>query len=146
MMTEDILNAVLTALSQRLHSVFPEVSIFSEIVPQSLPDKCFFVDFAGNVNIKKELGRRYCCSGKLDISFYIDRMSESARAEYNRVYSAIAAEMKYISADGMKIRLDNYVRNITDDILHVLCDFNIKYAEVDNTEMIGKVEQRYETK
>ena len=65
----DILNDLLSAVSAGLDTLYPDVPVFAELVPDEIPARCFFVDFAGDPLLDKTVWNRHEVSGKLDITY-----------------------------------------------------------------------------
>lgn len=119
----DILNEILTAVSVTLDVLFPGTPVYAEDIPQELPERYFILDYAGNPEIKLELGRRYIISGRLDIAYYIPLEQPDAHKELNAVFATLALQMQRCVSDLLSLRLETHQRNVVDFALHDICPF-----------------------
>lgn len=135
----DILNILLGAVSNGLYSLYPELDIYTELVPEKLPKKCFLIGYAGEPTINKDLGERYLVSGKIDIAYFVPKKSKELNEEFNRVFSTIAFGLQHLSYEEVNVRLFNHKREIVDDVLHDICSFECYIFRIDNTPLINEV-------
>lgn len=135
----DVLNIILAALSKGLDALYPQMPIYPEFVPQGLPEKCFLIGFAGDVEIKHDVGSRYKVSGKLDIAYYAPQRGAELQGELNTVFASLSLHLRSIEHNGVKLRLHKHKRNVTDDVLHDICDFAAYLFEVDQAPLIDSV-------
>lgn len=135
----DVLNIILGAVSNGLYSLYPELDIFTELVPEKLPKRCFLIGYAGEPNIKKDLGERYIVSGKVDIAYYVPKKEHELNAEFNRIFSELSFQLQYVKYEGVNIRLHNHQRQIADDVLHDICSFETFIFRNDNAPVISNI-------
>ena len=139
----DILNDILAAVSNGINSLYPNLDIFSEFVPDDLPDTCFMIGFAGEPEIKKELGKRYKASGKIDITYYVPKHSPTLNAEFNRVFLNLSLNLQRVTFNETTISLFSHTHKVDDDILHDICSFSTYIYANDNTPFINRMEAGY---
>lgn len=138
---DDKLNIMLEALANSIDSLFPSVPVFKEDVPDSLPEKCFIISYAGDVDVKKQCPRLYRISGSFDISYFSESNTFSQRAEFNSVFLSLSLNMQMISKSDMKIRLNNHISRTVDNVLHDICAFDTFLRVDDDTEFIQTIER-----
>jgi hypothetical protein len=120
----DILNDILACASTALDALYPDYPIFSELVPDELPERCFLLGFAGETDIKHSLGSRYEVSGKLDIAYFSPKRSDGANAENNTMFANISLNLRHLTYKDIKLRLGSHTRRDIDGVLHDICDFS----------------------
>lgn len=124
----DILNDILSALSVGLDAMFPDVSIYPEVVPEKVPPRCFLIGFAGGVETVRQLPGRHKLTGKLDITYLAPESKDSTetKRELNRVYAALALHLTHIRYGPVELLLKRHRRvdDGSDGTLHDLCDFD----------------------
>lgn len=122
----DILNLILAALSTGLDELYPDIPIHSEWVPDKLPPRCFLIGFAGQVDVKKELGSRTKVSGTLDISYLPPEKKDETevKKELNSVFANLSLQMNIIRYQNIVLKLQSHVRHDMDDVMHDLCAFS----------------------
>lgn len=123
----DLLNDIMAALSKGLAGLFPDVPVFAETVPQELPERCFLVGFAGQV--ETALGRcdRYAVTGSLDITYLAPEELPDAKEELNRVSFVLSVGLNIIQYNGLALTLRRHSCRTDGNELHDVCPF---YAAV----------------
>jgi hypothetical protein len=140
-MTVDILNDILACVSVALDALHPEYPVFQELVPDELPERCFLLGFAGEVDISHEMSKRYRVSGKLDIAYISPKRGDETNRELNAMFQELSLKLHHLSFGGVKIRLGRHTRRIVDDVLHDICDFTTFLYEHSNTPVMERLEQ-----
>ncbi|EYE88270.1 hypothetical protein Q428_08705 [Fervidicella metallireducens AeB] len=135
----DILNSILAGVSNGLYKLYPELDIFSEFVPEELPDRCFLIGFAGEPIINKHLGERYKITGKIDIAYFVPKKAKELNEEFNKVFCNLAFELQNVEYEGIRIRLFSHERQVVDEVLHDICSFESFVVKVDNSPMINNI-------
>lgn len=135
----DILNDILACVSVALDGLFPDTKVFTELVPDELPERCFLLGYAGEADIKHALGSRYEISGKLDIAYIVPKKGESFKSESNEVFAAISLGLRHLAYDGVKIRLGEHRRQDTDGVLHDICAFKTFLYRTNDFPYMGKI-------
>lgn len=137
----DIFNMILAALSLGLDELYPEIPIYPEWIPEKLPQRCFLIGFAGNVDVARELGGRVNASGKLDITYLPPEKAEDLmiKKELNSIFSTICLQLTSIRTAEASLRLRGHTRHDDGDELHVLCDFSTFLYPVDETPEIKTI-------
>lgn len=135
----DILNSILAGVSNGLYKLYPELDIFSEFVPEELPDRCFLIGFAGEPIINKHLGERYKITGKIDIAYFVPKKANELNEEFNKVFCNLAFELQNVEYEGIRIRLFSHERQVVDEVLHDICSFESFVVKVDNSPMINNI-------
>lgn len=135
----DIFNLILQAVSCKLDTLYPEVPIFCEIVPQKLPERCFILHFAGSPEIAGELDNRSRVSGTVDIAYFAPQHALTLRQEHNRVFAHTALQLRQLSAPGLRLTLYGHRRQDVDRVLHVLANFQTWLYKVDSTPKISDI-------
>lgn len=140
----DILNHILSSLSVGLDQLFPDIPIYTEVVPSRVPPRCFLIGYAGGVDIRRELLGRTKVSGKLDITYLAPPLEDNLeiKQELNRVYALLALYLTKIENDTIRLCLRKHRRQDdgSDGILHDLCDFDTFLLQIDHTPAIGTVD------
>lgn len=72
----------------------------------------------------------------MDISYYIDTIKPGSTAEINSVFETIITSFRLHT---FPVKLINVKKNITDDILHILCDFNGLYQIRNDSPLIETI-------
>lgn len=139
----DILNHILSALTIRLDTLYPEIPIYVELVPNQLPDRWFILEFAGDPEIRKSTGERYEVSGKVDIAYGSEGMGETFKKECNQVFTNLSLNLGVISYEGLTIRPGGFSRKVVDGVLHTVCSFKTFLFRVDITPMIQTVASEF---
>lgn len=123
----DLLNDIMAALSKGLAGLFPDIPVFAETIPQELPERCFLVGYAGQV--ETALGRcdRYAVTGSLDITYLTPEEFPDARKELNQVAARLALELNMIRFGELTLRLHRHNCQTDGNELHDVCPF---YAAV----------------
>lgn len=123
----DLLNDIMAALSKALNGVFPDVPVFAEEIPQELPERCFLIGFAGQV--ETALGRcdRYAVTGSLDITYLAPEELPDVKEELNRVAFRLSFGTEIIEHNGLSLRLRRHNCRTDGNELHDICPF---YAAV----------------
>ena len=135
----DILNTILGGVSNGLYKLYPELDIFSEFVPEKLPQRCFLIGFAGEPIINKHLGERYKISGKIDIAYYVPKKTKELNEEFNKVFCTLAFELQNVEHEEIRIRLFSHERQVVDDVLHDICSFESFITKVNDSPMINNI-------
>lgn len=138
----DIFNITLTALSIGLDELYPDIPIYPEWVPDKLPQRCFLIGFAGNVDVTRELGGRVKAAGKLDVTYLPPEKTEDLkiRRELNEIFSTICLQLTSIHAEGVTLKLRGHTRHDDGDELHILCDFSTFLYPIDETPKIASID------
>ena len=135
----DILNDLLSAVSVGLDTLYPDVPVFAELVPDEIPARCFFVDFAGEPLLDKTVWNRHEVSGKLDITYCSQKTGTELQRELNAVCASLCLNLLAVSYGGITARLSGHQRQVVDRDLHILCNFCVHLYRIDNTPLIDTV-------
>lgn len=129
----DLLNDIIAALSKGLAKLFPDIPIFPETVPQELPQRCFLIGFAGQV--ETALGRcdRYAVTGSLDITYLAPEDAADTREELNRVSFVLSVGLNVIQHGGMALTLRRHQCRTDGNELHDVCPFHAAVRRVKTT-------------
>ncbi len=135
----DILNSILACASEALDGLYPNYPVFTEFVPDELPDRCFLLGFAGDVDIRHALGSRFEVRGKLDITFIAPRRDDESNQENNSVFSAISLQLRHLSHNDIQLRLGSHQRRDVDGVLHDICSFHTFLYKINDTPYMEKI-------
>ncbi|MFV0497488.1 MAG: DUF6838 family protein [Candidatus Fimivivens sp.] len=138
----DVLNDILDTLSVGIRSVIPGVPIYVEEVLEKVPERYFFIGFAGGVTSAVSPFGGRSISGTLDISYIAPpRGGLQRRKEINSIYNLLITGLTDINGAKLRLQLSNHRR--TDDgadgVLHDLCSCKVFIRPVDDTPKIGSV-------
>lgn len=136
----DILNDILACVSVALDTLFPDYPVYTELVPEKLPKRCFLLGFAGDVESRRELNFRYQISGQLDIAYICPVRESSSRQECNRVFSTLSLKLRHLAFGEVKLRLEQHSRRDVDGVLHDICSFATFLQEQNDTPPIGRIQ------
>lgn len=138
----DIFNMILSALSAGLDELFPNIPVYTEWVPNKLPNRCFLIGFAGDVNVTRELGGRVNASGILDIAYLPPEKADELeiKKELNKTFATISLQLNQLTFTGCSLRLRKHTRHDDGDELHDLCDFTTSLYPVDETPKVKTVD------
>ena len=141
MMAEiDIFNDILSCVSNGLDSVFPNIPAFSDTIPNDIPSECFLLDFAGDPEIKKELGHRYKVSGSIDIAYLVpENKILEAKPRFTTIFAEISLRLQHLSYRNINIRLFSHKMQIADGVLHDICVFTTYLNRINNAPVISHV-------
>lgn len=120
----DILNDILAATSVALDTLYPEIPVFTELVPNQLPEQCFLLGFAGELRLAHALGSRYELGGKLDIAYLAPKKVDNFRQELNMVFTRISLNLRHLRFGEVRLRLQDHRRQDVDDVMHSICAFS----------------------
>lgn len=96
-------NEIMDAVTIKLDTIFPGMTVYTSKVEQGLKEPCFFVGFL-DPSEKPLLGTRYFRSIGIYIQ-YLPGEGEQRTRELNRVLGVLMESMEYLSlADGTLIR------------------------------------------
>ena len=96
-------NEIMDAVTRKLDTLFPEMTVYTSKVEQGLKEPCFFVGFL-DPSEKPLLGTRYFRSTGIYIQ-YLPEEGEQRTRELNSVLGVLMESMEYLSlADGTLIR------------------------------------------
>lgn len=96
-------NEIMDAVTRKLDTLFPEMTVYTSKVEQGLKEPCFFVGFL-DPSETPLLGTRYFRSTGIYIQ-YLPGEGEQRTRELNRVLGVLMESMEYLSlADGTLIR------------------------------------------
>jgi hypothetical protein len=135
----DILNDILACASTALDVLYPDYPVFAELVPDELPERCFLLGFAGEIDIRHALGSRYEVSGKLDIAYFSPKRGDGASAENNTVFTNISLNLRHLSYKDIKLRLGNHQRRDVDGILHDICEFRTFLYKINGAPLMREI-------
>lgn len=135
---------ILAALSTGIDGLYPDIPVYSEWVPGELPKRCFLIGFAGDTDVKGELGGRVKVSGKLDITYLPPEEAEDLKVkkELNTIFSTICLQLTSIHTEGVSLKLRNHTRHDDGDELHDLCDFTTFLYPVDDTPALKNLDDK----
>ena len=134
-----MLNTVLDAVTNKLDSLFPDVTIYTDAVEQGLIEPCFFVGFL-EPSEKSMIGQR--CFRRFNMSIqYLPGNVEQISRELNRVADALLDGMEWITlANGDMLKGNNKSCHCEDGVLTFLVDYNMfvirKKEEIESMEGI----------
>jgi len=98
-----VYNEIMDAVTRKLDTLFPEMTVYTSKVEQGLKEPCFFVGFL-DPSEKPLLGTRYFRSTGIYIQ-YLPEEGEQRTRELNSVLGVLMESMEYLSlADGTLIR------------------------------------------
>lgn len=117
-------NAVLDAITNKLDSLFPGATIYTDAVEQGLIEPCFFVAFL-EPSEKPMIGQR--CFRRFNMSIqYLPGNVEQTSRELNRVADALLDGMERITmANGDMLRGNNKSCHCEDGVLTFLVDYSM---------------------
>ena len=96
-------NDIMDAVTRKLDTLFPEITVYTSGVEQGLIEPCFFVGFL-EPSEKPLLGHRYFRSTGMYVQYMPGEMEQPVR-ELNRVLDILMESMEYLSlADGSLTR------------------------------------------
>ncbi|HAK43708.1 MAG TPA: hypothetical protein DCM59_14645 [Clostridium sp.] len=127
-------------VKNKLLSVYPDITIYDEKVPQKFKTPSFFISIYEQ-DYAKRLNTKYRSTISYDISYF-------PHEEYNKnnemylVQESLLRELRDIDT----FRAINIRANITDEVLHIM--FDVKYSEVLTTNGVkmNKLESNANTK
>lgn len=135
----DVLNNILACASVGLDALYPDYPVFVELVPNELPERCFLLGFAGEVDVRHSLGSRYEVSGKLDIAYIAPRRGDVSHAENNTVFARLSLGLRHLSHNDVQIRLGDHTRRDADDVMHDICAFRTFLYRINDTPYMGGI-------
>lgn len=137
----DCFNYILAALSKGLDSLFPDIPVFAEEIPQELPERCFLTGFAGEVEAIRDLGERYRIEGSLDITYLAPQNGPETeiRRELNRIAGKIALELGVIRYQDTVLRLRKHKYRTDGSELHNICEFSTFLFHLDQTPVMDQI-------
>lgn len=116
-----MINSINQSIADKLNSLFNNVTIYDEKVPQDFKTPSFFISIYDQ-DYEKGISDRYKSTVSYDIS-YFPNDEYSSNNEMYEVSSILLREIRDLGP----YRAINIKANITDDVLHIM--FDVKYSE-----------------
>jgi hypothetical protein len=110
------------AIKDKLLSLYPDITIYDEKVPQKFKTPSFFISIYDQ-DYEKRLNTKYRSTVSYNIAYFPNE-EYSKNNEMYLVQENLLRELNIIGS----YRTINKKANITDDVLHIL--FDIKYSEI----------------
>lgn len=119
-----MLNAVLGAVTNNLDSLFPDATIYTDVVEQGLLEPCFFVSFL-EPSEKQIIGQRYFRRFNMSIQYLPGNVEQIGR-ELNRVANILLDGMEWITlTNGDTLKGSNKSCHCEDGVLTFLVDYSM---------------------
>lgn len=116
-------NDIMDAVTRKLDTLFPEVTIYTSKVEQGLTEPCFFVGFLEPLE-RSLLGQRYFCGTGMSIQ-YMPGEIEQPNRELNRVLDKLMESMEYLHAvDGTVMRGTKRTGETKDGVLNFFVNYD----------------------
>ncbi len=109
------------AIAKKLLSLYPNITIYDEKVPQNFKTPSFFIS-TYDQDYNKRLNNKYKSTINYDISYFPNDLYKN-----NDMYEVRTTLLREIR-DLDEFRALNIKSNITDDVLHIM--FDINYSEM----------------
>jgi len=132
----------MNCVSVALDAIYPDCPIFVELVPNNLPKRCFILDYAGTVDVVREMANRWRVSGTIDIKYIAPKRGDVSKKENNAVFLEISLKLRHLTYKELKLRIDKHQRRDVDDVMHDICDFTIFVYELNSTPAMQTLTQR----
>ena len=119
-----MLNNIMTAISQKIRSVFDsEYKIYYDEIKQGFNEPCFFIaNLQGEQ--KQIIGNRYFREHFFDIH-YFPKSTCGITREVNEVTDKLLMALEYISVDGDLIRGTKMKHEVHDDVFHFFVNYDV---------------------
>lgn len=109
------------AIAKKLLSLYPNITIYDEKVPQNFKTPSFFIS-TYDQDYNKRLNNKYKSTINYDISYFPNDIYKN-----NEMYEVRTTLLREIR-DLDEFRALNIKSNITDDVLHIM--FDVNYSEI----------------
>lgn len=115
------------AIAKKLLSLYPNITIYDEKVPQNFKTPSFFIS-TYDQDYNKRLNNKYKSTINYDISYFPKDVYKN-----NEMYEVKTTLLREIR-DLDEFRALNIKANITDDVLHII--FDVNYSEMKTSDEI----------
>lgn len=109
------------AIAKKLLSLYPNITIYDEKVPQNFKTPSFFI-YTYDQEYNKRLNNKYKSTINYDISYFPNDVYKNN--EMYEVRTTLLREIRELE----EFRALNIKSNITDDVLHIM--FDVNYSEM----------------
>lgn len=129
-----MINSINQFIADKLNSLFDNVTIYDEKVPQDFKTPSFFISTYYQ-DYEKGVSDRYKSTVSYDISYFPNE-GYSKNNEMYGMQTVLLREFRELGA----FRAINLKSNITDDVLHIIFDVKYLEATAKNEVKMNKIE------
>lgn len=115
------------AIVRKLLSLYPDITIYDEKVPQQFETPSFFIS-TYDQDYNKRINDKYNSTVNYDISYFPN--TDYKNNEMYKVRTILLRELRELE----DFRAINIKSNITDEVLHIM--FDVKYSEIKSKDEI----------
>jgi len=132
-----MINKIKQVLALKLKSLYPNITIYDEDVPQNFKTPSFFITVIDQ-EYSKRLFNKYNSTLNLDIAYFSNKDKTEIKNDCLEVQQNLFRELDIVSS----FRILDKQATITDNVLHLIC--TTKYSEIKQEEEIKMM--KYEIK
>lgn len=115
------------AIVRKLLSLYPDITIYDEKVPQQFETPSFFIS-TYDQDYNKRINDKYNSTVNYDISYFPN--TDYKNNQMYKVRTILLRELRELE----DFRAINIKSNITDEVLHIM--FDVKYSEIKSKDEI----------
>ena len=132
-----MINKIKQVLALKLKSLYPNITIYDEDIPQNFKTPSFFITVIDQ-EYSKRLFNKYNSTLNLDIAYFSNKDKTEIKNDCLEVQQNLFRELDIVSS----FRILDKQATITDNVLHLIC--TTKYSEIKQEEEIKMM--KYEIK
>lgn len=132
-----MINKIKQVLALKLKSLYPNITIYDEDVPQNFKKPSFLISVIDQ-DYSKRLSNKYNSTLNLGIAYFSDKSNTEIKSDCLSVQQNLFRELDIVNS----FRILDKQATITDNVLHLIC--TTKYSEIKQEEEIKMA--KYEIK
>lgn len=118
-----MINTLIEGIACKLNEGFPDVTIYSEEVPQNFNTPAFYIKCLTHSDSLLLAGNKRKITS-FDIMYFPSEEEHNKQEEMNRVLCLLVENMRFIEAGGYKIKAYDTSSEKVDNVLHYFTSYN----------------------